>query len=64
MAGLPKDFVDIVNPVQITTKLNTVSDNKIGDNEISVDKFFLPSFKQQNIIGLSDTNTEESILPY
>ena len=63
MAGLPKDFINIINPVQVVTKLNSVSDGGIGDSEITIDKFFLPSFKQQNIT-ISDANIEESILPY
>ena len=49
MAGLPKDFINIISPVQVVTKLNSVSDSEIGDSEITIDKFFLPSFKQQNI---------------
>ena len=64
MAGLPKDFINIISPVQVVTKLNSVSDSGIGDSEITIDKFFLPSFKQQNITNWSDTNTEELVLPY
>jgi len=62
MAGLPQDFINIINPVQITTKLNTVSDSDIGNTEITIDKFFIPTLKQMNV-NVNVYNEEET-LPY
>ena len=47
MAGLPDDFLEIVNPVKVTTALNTVSDSEIGTSEDTYDRFFLPSLEQE-----------------
>lgn len=46
-ACLPNDFLSIVNPVQITTALNTVSDSDIGTTETVTDTFFLPSLEEE-----------------
>lgn len=47
MAGLPADFLGMVNKVKITTALNTVSDSQIGTSESYYDKFFLPSLEEE-----------------
>lgn len=46
-ACLPNDLLSIVNPIQITTALNTVSDNDIGTTETVTDTFFLPSLEEE-----------------
>ena len=50
MAGLPSDFLEIINPVRITTALNTVSDTDIGTSETYTARFFLPSLEQEYIV--------------
>ena len=47
-AGLPAEFLSIVQPVKMTTTLNTVSDTDIGTSEDTVDRFFLPSLQQES----------------
>lgn len=47
LAGLPADFLDIVQPVKVVTALNTVTDG--GGSEITYDRFFLPSLEQEYI---------------
>lgn len=47
-AGLPAEFLSIVQPVKMTTALNTVSDTDIGTSEDTVDRFFLPSLQQES----------------
>ena len=47
-AGLPAGFLSIVQPVKMTTALNTVSDPDIGASEDTVDRFFLPSLQQES----------------
>lgn len=47
MAGLSADFLDIVNPIKVTTALNTVSDNEIGTTEDTFDRFWLASLEQE-----------------
>ena len=49
MAGLPAEFISIVQPVKMTTALNTVSDVDIGSSEDTVDRFFLTSLQQESI---------------
>ena len=49
MAGLPADFLEIVQPVKVVTALNTVSDSDIGTSETTFDRFFLPSLEQEYI---------------
>lgn len=48
-AGLPAGFLSIVQPVKMTTALNTVSDSDIGTSEDTVDRFFLASLQQESI---------------
>lgn len=48
-AGLPAEFLSIVQPVKLTTALNTVSDSDLGASEDTVDRFFLPSLQQESI---------------
>lgn len=50
MAGLPSDFLDVVNPVRVTTALNTVSDKNIGTSESYNARFFLASLEQEYIV--------------
>ena len=50
MAGLSSDFLDIVNPVRVTTALNTVSDKNIGTSESYNARFFLASLEQEYIV--------------
>ena len=47
-AGLPAGFLSIVQPVKMTTALNTVSDPDIGASEDTVDRFFLASLQQES----------------
>ena len=49
MAGLSADFLKIVNPIQITTALNTISDIDLGTAETITDTFFLPSLEEEYI---------------
>jgi hypothetical protein len=49
MAGLPADFLSIINPVKVTTALNTVTDRAFGDTEDTTDRFFLASLQQEFI---------------
>lgn len=49
MAGLPEEFLNVIKPVRITSKLNTVSDIDLGSTETVTDYFFLSSLKQENI---------------
>lgn len=48
-AGFDAEFLNIIKPVKITTALNTVSDNNIGEREDTYDTFFLPSLEQEYI---------------
>ena len=48
-AGLPAEFLSIIQPVKMTTALNTVSDVDIGTSEDTVDRFFLASLQQESI---------------
>lgn len=49
MAGLPEDFLSVVQPVKVTTALNTLTDTAIGTTEDTIDTFFLPSLEQRYI---------------
>ena len=49
MAGLPAEFLEIVQPIRVTTALNTVSDSGIGTTENTIDRFFLASLQQEFI---------------
>ena len=46
MTGFGEDFLSIIQPVKVTTALNTVTDNDLGDREDTYDTFFLPSLEQ------------------
>lgn len=48
-AGFDVEFLNIIKPVKITTALNTISDNDIGEREDTYDTFFLPSLEQEYI---------------
>lgn len=50
MAGLPEDFLEIIEPVQVVTALNAVSDSEIGTSETTYDRFFLPSLEQEYVV--------------
>lgn len=45
--GLDPEFLDVIQPVKVTTALNTVSDSTIGTTEDTMDRFFLPSLQQE-----------------
>ena len=49
MAGFDEEFLNILNPVKVTTLLNTVSDTDIGASENTYDTFFLSSLEQEYI---------------
>lgn len=49
MAGLDPDFVSVVQPIDVVTALNTVSDSDIGTKETTVDKFFLAGLEQEYV---------------
>lgn len=61
LAGLPADFLEIVKPVKVVTALNTVTDG--GGNEITYDRFFLPSLEQE-YIAPQVSNVEGAYWPY
>jgi len=63
MAGLPEDFLAIVNPVKVTTALNTKSDTDIGTTEDTLDRFFLASLEQE-YIAPQLANVEGKYWPY
>lgn len=50
MAGLSDDFLEVIQPIQVTTALNTVSDSDIGTTETTIDRFFLPSLEEEFIV--------------
>lgn len=59
MVGLNQDFLDVVQPIQVTTALNTTSDSTIGTTETTIDKFFLPSLQQEYVVPqLADVEGE------
>lgn len=49
MSGFDSDFLSIIQPVKVTTALNTVSDSGDGTSEDTYDRFFLASLEQQYI---------------
>lgn len=63
LAGIPSDILDVVQPVQVVTALNTVSDSEIGTTETTVDKFFLASLEQEYIVPQL-ANVEGPYWPY
>ena len=50
MAGFDDAFLSIINPVRVTTALNTVTDTDIGASENTFDTFFLSSLEQEYIV--------------
>lgn len=50
MAGLPSDFLGIVNPIRVTTALNATSDKNISTSESYNARFFLASLEQEYIV--------------
>ena len=46
MSGFEEDFLSCLNPIKVTTVLNTVTDTEIGTTEDTYDTFFLPSLEQ------------------
>ena len=63
VAGLPSEFVSIIQPVKQTTALNTVSDVDLGSSEDTVDRFFLPSLQQESIVP-QVADIEGAVFPY
>lgn len=63
MAGLSEDFLSIVDPVKVTTALNTISDSDIGTTEDTFDRFFLASLEQEYIVPQL-SGVEGSYWPY
>lgn len=59
----PKDFLDILSPVKVTTALNTVSDSGIGETETVTDTFFLPSIEEMYGVP-SAASVEGPYFPY
>lgn len=47
MAGLPEGFIKVVNPIVVTTALNTVSDVDIAASETTIDRFFCASLEEE-----------------
>ena len=59
MSGFDQAFLDIINPVQVTTALNTVSDTSFGTSENTYDTFFPASLEQEYIVPqLANTEGE------
>lgn len=46
LSGFDDDFLNCIGEIKVVTNLNTVSDSEIGAQEITYDKFFLPSLEQ------------------
>lgn len=61
LAGLPEDFLNIVQQVKVVTALNTVTDG--GVDEITYDRFFLPSLEQE-YIAPQKSGSEGAYWPY
>lgn len=49
LSGFEEDFLKCIQPVKVTTMLNTVTDTGEGESEVTYDKFFLPSLEQMYI---------------
>ena len=59
MAGFDSAFLDILEPIEVVTALNTVSDSQIGTTESTWDTFFLPGIQQEYIVPqLADVEGE------
>lgn len=62
-AGLSAEFLSIVQPVKLSTALNTLSDSELGSSEDTVDRFFLASLQQESI-NPQVANLEGETWPY
>ena len=63
MKGFDEAFLNIIQPVKVTTLLNTVSDSDIGTSENTYDTFWLPSLEQEYIVP-QVSGVEGSYFPY
>ncbi len=63
MAGLPEDFLSVIDPVRVTTALNTVTDTAIGTQENTLDRFFLSSLEQEYCVPQA-AGVEGTYWPY
>lgn len=52
MSGFESDFLEILQPIKISTALNTVTDTGIEEDNLedTFDTFFLPSLANENIV--------------
>ena len=50
MAGLDSDFLNVIQPINVVTAYNTVSDSELGTFETTQDRFFLASLEQEYIV--------------
>lgn len=46
MSGFEKDFLAVLNPVKVSTLINTTRDSQLGTIDDTYDTFFLPSLEQ------------------
>lgn len=46
LSGFDDEFLSCVQPIKVTTALNTVTDTAAGESEDTYDTFFLPSLEQ------------------
>lgn len=49
LTGFDEEFLSCIQPIKVTTALNTVTDADVGDTENTYDLFFLPSLEQMYI---------------
>ena len=49
LSGFDEEFLSCIQPIKVTTALNTVTDAGDGDTEDTYDKVFLPSIEQMYI---------------
>lgn len=49
LTGFDEEFLSCIQPIKVTTALNTVTDAAVGDTEDTYDLFFLPSLEQMYI---------------
>jgi hypothetical protein len=49
MTGFEDDFLSVVGPIKVTTALNIVTDEDLGNTEDTYDTFFLPSLEQMYV---------------
>ena len=46
LSGFDKEFLSVINPIKVTTALNTVTDSGLGQAEDTYDLMFLPGLEQ------------------